>query len=206
MNDSHSQKDDDFMGKKSEEKYDKILHASIKVFSEKGYQNTSITDIVKNAGIAQGTFYLYFPSKSALIPAIADHLLTITFEKIKERVSEQDSFWNILKQIISITFESNETYKDIVVLCYSGLAIEHSMEKWEMIYQPYYQWFEDRITQAILKKEIIQAIDVKLTTKMIINLIENTAERYFIGNENDALEAEYQEEIFNFVKRSLSTI
>ncbi|MGE8207799.1 TetR family transcriptional regulator [Heyndrickxia sp. NPDC080065] len=193
------------MGKKSEEKYDKILKASIKVLSEKGYENTSISDIVKSAGIAQGTFYLYFPSKSALIPAIADHLLTITFGKMKEKISDQDSFWKVLEEVISVTFETTEDYKDILVLCYSGLAIEHSMEKWEMIYQPFYQWFEEHLNKAIERQEVISSIDVKLTTKMIINLMENTAERYFIGNEHDALEEDYQAEIFRFIKRSLST-
>ncbi|GIN41921.1 MULTISPECIES: TetR family transcriptional regulator [Heyndrickxia] len=192
------------MTKKSEEKYDKILQAAIQVISEKGYENTSISDIVKSAGIAQGTFYLYFPSKSSLIPAIADHLLTITFEKMKLVVSDQDSFWIVLEKVIRTTFETTEDFKDIIILCYSGLAIEHSMEKWEIIYQPFYQWFEEKINLAIKHQEIIDTIDVKLTTKMIINLMENTAERYFIGKEHDALEEEYQKEIYNFIKRSLS--
>lgn len=192
------------MTKKSEEKYDKILQAAIQVISEKGYENTSISDIVKSAGIAQGTFYLYFPSKSSLIPAIADHLLTITFEKMKLVVSDQDSFWIVLEKVIRTTFETTEDFKDIIILCYSGLAIEHSMEKWEVIYQPFYQWFEEKINLAIKHQEIIDTIDVKLTTKMIINLMENTAERYFIGKEHDALEEEYQKEIYNFIKRSLS--
>ncbi|MCM3456509.1 TetR family transcriptional regulator [Heyndrickxia oleronia] len=192
------------MTKKSEEKYDKILQAAIQVISEKGYENTSISDIVKSAGIAQGTFYLYFPSKSSLIPAIADHLLTITFEKMKLVVSDQDSFWIVLEKVIRTTFETTEDFKDIIILCYSGLAIEHSMEKWEIIYQPFYQWFEEKINLAIKHQEIIDTIDVKLTTKIIINLMENTAERYFIGKEHDALEEEYQKEIYNFIKRSLS--
>jgi AcrR family transcriptional regulator len=192
------------MTKKSEEKYDKILQAAIQVISEKGYENTSISDIVKSAGIAQGTFYLYFPSKSSLIPAIADHLLTMTFEKMKLAVSDQDSFWTVLEKVIRTTFETTEDFKDIIILCYSGLAIEHSMEKWEVIYQPFYQWFEEKINLAIKHQEIIDTIDVKLTTKMIINLMENTAERYFIGKEHDALEEEYQKEIYNFIKRSLS--
>nr|WP_259548783.1 TetR family transcriptional regulator [Heyndrickxia oleronia] len=192
------------MTKKSEEKYDKILQAAIQVISEKGYENTSISDIVKSAGIAQGTFYLYFPSKSSLIPAIADHLLTITFEKMKLVVSDQDSFWIVLEKVIRTTFETTQDFKDIIILCYSGLAIEHSMEKWEIIYQPFYQWFEEKINLAIKHQEIIDTIDVKLTTKMIINLMENTAERYFIGKEHDALEEEYQKEIYNFIKRSLS--
>lgn len=40
-----------------------ILDAAIRVFKEKGFQKTRVSDIVSAAGVAQGTFYLYFPSK-----------------------------------------------------------------------------------------------------------------------------------------------
>lgn len=51
------------MVSKSDGKYDQILKASIEVISNKGLDRTSISDIVKKAGVAQGTFYLYFSSK-----------------------------------------------------------------------------------------------------------------------------------------------
>ncbi|MFT4625250.1 MAG: AcrR family transcriptional regulator [Myxococcota bacterium] len=43
-----------------------ILDSSLEVFSEKGYWNTSISDLVRAAGVARGTFYLYFDSKQAI--------------------------------------------------------------------------------------------------------------------------------------------
>ncbi len=43
-----------------------ILDAAIKVFREKGFQKTRVSDIVSAAGVAQGTFYLYFPSKDEI--------------------------------------------------------------------------------------------------------------------------------------------
>lgn len=60
------------MPKQTSGKYEKILQAAIEVISEKGLDKASISDIVKKAGTAQGTFYLYFSSKNALIPAIAE--------------------------------------------------------------------------------------------------------------------------------------
>ncbi len=44
----------------------------LKCFRKKGVEKTKISDIVKLAGIAQGTFYLYFPSKLSVMPAIAE--------------------------------------------------------------------------------------------------------------------------------------
>lgn len=184
-------------------KYNKILISAIDVISEKGFEKTSVSDIVKKAGIAQGTFYLYFSSKSALIPAIADNLLTITLERIKEKIQGEENFWDILEIIIDETFILTDTYKEVIVLCYSGLAIDHSMEKWESIYQPYYFWLEDIMKKAIQANEIISDINLGWSARTIINLIENAAERFYISNgQEDTLEV-FKVEIFNFIKRSL---
>jgi AcrR family transcriptional regulator len=43
-----------------------LLNAAIDLMSKSGYHHTTVADIVKAAGVAQGTFYLYFDSKKAL--------------------------------------------------------------------------------------------------------------------------------------------
>lgn len=51
---------------KKYEKENRILSSAYKLFTEKGINNTSIQDIVDDAGIAKGTFYLYFKDKYSL--------------------------------------------------------------------------------------------------------------------------------------------
>lgn len=192
------------MAKSSDGKYEKILHAAIDVISEKGLDKTSISDIVKKAGVAQGTFYLYFSSKNALIPAIADNLLTISLESVKEKTGGKNSFWDILEVMIDETFRITKEYKDIIILCYSGLAIDYSMEKWEAIYQPYYVWLENILKKAMQRNELISDMNVKWTAKTIINLIENASERFYISqSQDDGIEV-FKMEVFNFIKRSIS--
>ena len=41
-------------------KQDALLNTAYQLFTEKGFQKTSISDIVNEAGVAKGTFYLYF--------------------------------------------------------------------------------------------------------------------------------------------------
>ncbi|MFD0590960.1 TetR family transcriptional regulator [Paenibacillus sp. GCM10027627] len=193
------------MANLSDGKYKKILEAAIEVIPEKGLEKTSVSDIVKKAGVAQGTFYLYFPSKNALIPAIADHFLNTTLAATKEKTQGENSFWTILTIMINETFILTDSNKDILVLCYSGLAFEHSMEKWEAIYSPYYEWLEDVLTKAAQNQEIISDINVKWTAKLLINLIENAAERFYIGREQDVNLDIFKAEVFQFIKRSLFT-
>lgn len=191
------------MQKKSDDKYKRILQASIEVISEKGLHKASISEIAKKAGIAQGTFYLYFKSKHDLIPAIADYLLTLTLKSVQEEVKEGESFWDTLKVLIADTFKITEKHKDIIVLVYSGLAFNHSLDKWELVYEPYYSWLGNVMEKAVKQNEIRSTTNVKWTSKTIINLIENAAERYYIGQEQDQFLEKYQAELFNFIKRSL---
>ncbi|MED3727730.1 TetR family transcriptional regulator [Priestia endophytica] len=191
------------MQKKSDDKYKRILQASIEVISEKGLHKASISEIAKKAGIAQGTFYLYFKSKHDLIPAIADYLLTLTLKSVQEEVKERESFWDTLKVLIADTFKITEKHKDIIVLVYSGLAFNHSLDKWELVYEPYYSWLGNVMEKAVKQNEIRSTTNVKWTSKTIINLIENAAERYYIGQEQDQSLEKYKAELFNFIKRSL---
>ncbi|MEK4228121.1 TetR family transcriptional regulator [Solibacillus sp. FSL H8-0538] len=187
------------------DKYNRILKAAIEIISEKGLQKTAISDIVQKADVAQGTFYLYFSSKNALIPAIAENLLMHTLKKIKQRVSASDNFWSALQIYIDETYAITNEYKDVVVLCYSGAAFDYSMETWEKIYQPYYEWFEKILNKAINEKKILADIQVMWTSKLLINLAENAAERFYIANDQDMTCEESKNELFHFIKRSLVT-
>lgn len=51
-----------------------ILQAAIKVFAEKGYARTTIKDIAREADIADGTIYIYFKDKEALLTDVLDLL------------------------------------------------------------------------------------------------------------------------------------
>lgn len=58
-----------------EERKAQLLDAALQVFSDQGFHKTSITDIVKAAGVARGTFYLYFDSKDVLFLELLDRLM-----------------------------------------------------------------------------------------------------------------------------------
>jgi TetR/AcrR family transcriptional regulator, fatty acid metabolism regulator protein len=52
---------------KDENKHQKILHAAIRVFSEKGFYNSRVSEIAKEADVADGTIYLYFKNKDDIL-------------------------------------------------------------------------------------------------------------------------------------------
>jgi AcrR family transcriptional regulator len=53
-----------------------LLEAATRVFARKGYRNASVSDIIAAAGVARGTFYLYFKSKEHVFLAIVEGFYT----------------------------------------------------------------------------------------------------------------------------------
>lgn len=73
--------------KAPEERRSELIATARKLFFTKGYEQTSVSDIVKTVGVAQGTFYYYFESKKDVLDAI-----------IVDLINEQES---ILKEIVT---------------------------------------------------------------------------------------------------------
>ena len=53
------------------------------IFAEKGYHAASVTDIIDRAGVARGTFYLYFESKRTLFSELLDDLFAVINQRVK---------------------------------------------------------------------------------------------------------------------------
>lgn len=69
-----------------EQRKNQILGCARAIFAEKGYHGANIADIIDRAGVARGTFYLYFPSKRAIFEELLDGLI----ERLQGRVKLVD--------------------------------------------------------------------------------------------------------------------
>jgi AcrR family transcriptional regulator len=66
----------------------RIFAAATELFSQRGYQATTIDSISARAGVAKGTFFVHFPSKDAVITALV-RIQTTAARKARARVLEQ---------------------------------------------------------------------------------------------------------------------
>jgi AcrR family transcriptional regulator len=63
-----------------------IVTAAAAAFAERGVAKTAVSDIVKAAGVAQGTFYLYFETKEDVILAVVERMAEAIFDGIAAQV------------------------------------------------------------------------------------------------------------------------
>lgn len=99
------------MMKKTDRKND-ILHSARDLFHDKGYNDTTIDDIVQKAGVGKGTFYRYFSNKTDLLmhkmDLIHEHFKTLLIESLHPESSIEvniatalDTFLNYYRENIA---------------------------------------------------------------------------------------------------------
>lgn len=75
--------------KSPDERRSELLTIAQQLFYVKGYENTKVSDIVKQMGVAQGTFYYYFDSKMALLEELATHLTEQSLHILKQVAADE---------------------------------------------------------------------------------------------------------------------
>lgn len=93
------------MGKverKKKEKKDALLSTAFELFTTKGIHKTSIADIVEKAGVAKGTFYLYFTDKYDIRNKLISHKASQLFHSAKEAMHKEADLTEVSDRIIFI--------------------------------------------------------------------------------------------------------
>ncbi|WP_431027766.1 TetR family transcriptional regulator [Lysinibacillus sp. LZ02] len=186
------------------DKKQKIIEATIEQFMTKGVESTKISDIVKAAGIAQGTFYLYFPSKFSVMPEIAKFAVEEIMKGIHSSVDLSHDFDDKIEQLVKAVFSITEQKKELFAVLYAGLAQSEHLKQWESIYSPFYDWVYKLLDESVRKGEIRQNIDCARTSRILIGLIESTAEQLYLYDTptQEEIDAQY-EELILFTKSAL---
>ncbi len=78
------------MRKDPEERKDEMIDAAERLFSAKGYQDTSVDDICDELGVAHGLFYYYFDSKEDVIKALTERFINELESNLEQIVKDQD--------------------------------------------------------------------------------------------------------------------
>ena len=96
---------------------DAILASARKVFARKGYDGATIADIAKEAGVASGTVYLYYASKTDLFAALNAYF----FQSIQEAMLQADAPPDVgggTRSRIRAVFEACAKHRDLVRLVF----------------------------------------------------------------------------------------
>lgn len=159
---------------KKGEKYLQILEAAIKEFAENGYHRTQVSRIAKEAGVADGTIYLYFESKEDILVSLFTEKMGEFVEGLKEKLENANGFQEKLKTVVHHHLEVLGANPAQAMVTQIELR---QIDPWinKGISGPlksYFNVIEEVIRLGQKEGLVSQDIDVRLARKMVFGAID----------------------------------
>jgi len=101
------------MRHKNYEKYKKIIDAATKVFAKKGFYNAKVSEIAHEAGIADGTIYIYFKHKDDILISLFEEKMKEVLDNMKKQISLESDPLKKIEKFALVHLKLIQDNKDI---------------------------------------------------------------------------------------------
>ena len=174
---------------KKEEKRKKILEAAIRIFARNGYFNSRVSEIAKEAGVADGTIYIYFQSKEEVLAAIFEEALQQFIAISKETLKEVHEPARKLETIARLQLQYLGSNRDLAMVF--QIEFRHNIMFMERFSKTRLRDYFAIIQEAILDGQesgLFRNINSKFATKLFFGMIDELVTSWLISGKDYPLE------------------
>ncbi|HZR40801.1 MAG TPA: TetR/AcrR family transcriptional regulator [Ktedonobacteraceae bacterium] len=180
-----------------------LLNIAREIFAEKGFEATTISEIVARAGVAQGTFYWYFPSKNSLMVALAKEMRHQIKRTLLNSYSQSEDLQTMIEKSVTGAFRIMEQYRDVLTI------IRFSATHWlgtpsdrERVFSSYYSLIAEMINREQAKGVIADDINGNVMAVLIVGTVYYAAEECYVYNSTIPVEI-FIAQCTHYIQRAL---
>src|SRR5229473_4338359 len=167
-----------------------IIRAAISVFAHNGYFNSKVADIAREAGVADGTVYLYFKSKEEILHSIFDRTVDEAVADARKQLDDISDPREKLRQIARLHLEKLGADRDLAVVFQVELrGSTKFMEEFSAAgFAEYLRLiratFEEGQRAGVFRKEL----NAKVAAKIFFGALDEMATNWIISKRSYKLE------------------
>ncbi|GCE09801.1 TetR/AcrR family transcriptional regulator [Dictyobacter aurantiacus] len=144
-----------------------LLKISREIMAEKGYEATTVSAIVARAGVAQGTFYWYFPSKASIVKALTVEMQDEVQAALTSAFMVSESLDRKIERSIRDIFGILSHYHDVLVLS----RLIDSASGNEFVFAPYHRLIAELLHREQELGTITSSIDPEIAAELIVGTV-----------------------------------
>lgn len=171
------------------DKREAILRAAIKVFAGRGFFNSKVADIAREAGIADGTVYLYFKSKDEILHSIFDRAMEEFISEGKREIAEINDPEQKLRRIAELHLEKLGADRDLAIVF--QVELRGSTKFMQEFSAAGFAEYLDLIFQAIKDGQqsgVFRAdLNATVCSKIFFGALDEMVTNWILSNKNYAL-------------------
>ena len=158
-----------------EERKSQIMDAAMKVFTQKGYANARVDDIVRASGLSKGAIYHHYEDKEDIFLSLIDHWETQTFPSFYSRDGKERSASDTLRffanEIIKVFKSRSYVFHAEVEFWSLSNQDDEVRYRSQQLYEKIINLFELVINKGIRNKEFI-SVDTRTAAIYILSVFQ----------------------------------
>jgi TetR/AcrR family fatty acid metabolism transcriptional regulator len=192
--------------KQKKPKYKQIIDAAVIVIAENGYHQAQVSKIAKQAGVADGTIYLYFKNKEDILVSLFQEKMGIFIEKIEVEIRTEQSASEKLYTLIDKHFSLLAEDHHLAIV--TQLELRQSNKELRLrineVLKGYFNVVDKIITSGQEAGEFREDLDLRLTRQMIFGTIDEIVTTWVMNDQKYNLTKQVKQVhelfVYGFVK------
>ncbi|OCS93067.1 TetR/AcrR family transcriptional regulator [Caryophanon latum] len=160
--------------KNDKPKYRQIIDAAIVVIAENGYHQAQVSKIAKQAGVADGTIYLYFKNKEDILISVFSDKMSVITESLQYIIKTESSSTAKLSRMIENHFNvlANNAHFAVVTQIELRQSNKALRQKINAILKGYLMLLDEILIEGMVSGEFNPVMDVRLARSMVFGTID----------------------------------
>ncbi len=160
--------------KRDKPKYKQIIDAAVIAIAENGYHQAQVSKIAKQAGVADGTIYLYFKNKEDILISVFQEKMGVFVDNLQDIIKNGSSSSEKLAQMIENHFKvlSDDRHLATVTQLELRQSNKEVRLKINAILKEYLKLLDEILIEGMLSGEFNPTMDVRLARQMVFGTID----------------------------------
>jgi len=144
-----------------------------------------VAEIVHRAGVAQGTFYLYFAGKEALAGAFAEVVSERLAELAEEKTVRCRTFETALARLFEAAYQTADEHRDIFLIANRGTELLADLDEWMNRTHPARVWLEQFLKDWQAQGAVDPRVRPVVTARVLRDALDRASKAYILfGDRN----------------------
>ena len=175
--------------RKSNGKYEAILRAAIKVFAGSGFFNSKVADVAREAGVADGTVYLYFKNKDDILASIFNQYMDDALAAGRTSLAEIHDPIEKLRRIVHAHLEGLGRDRNLAVVFQVELRSSTKfMEQFSATkVTEYLELIREVIEEGQRRGVFRSGLNTKIVAKVLFGALDEMATNWVLSHKRYSL-------------------
>jgi TetR/AcrR family transcriptional regulator, fatty acid metabolism regulator protein len=171
--------------KRNKPKYKQIIDAAVIAIAESGYHQAQVSKIAKQAGIADGTVYLYFKNKEDILISLFEEKMGVFVENLQQIIKDETSASEKLGQMVENHFRvlANDHHLATVTQLELRQSNKEIRLKINAVLVEYLKLLDHILIEGMVSGDFNPSMDVRIARQMVFGTIDEISTTW-VMNEN----------------------